>query len=185
MIDYAVKQFQQYKNLGDKSFAQIEEPDFHFQPNNEANSIAIIIQHMHGNMISRWTDFLTEDGEKSWRQRDAEFESHQLTSGELLQMWNEGWELVFQVLSSMNESDLLKTVTIRKEPMTVTEAIIRQLCHYAYHVGQIVQIAKSLKGSKWENLSIEKGKSQEYNFKKFSEIEKEKHFMDEWLDKSK
>ncbi|MGK2862045.1 MAG: DUF1572 family protein [Chitinophagaceae bacterium] len=159
----AIRQFSDYKALAEKTFTQINEPDFHFQPNEVTNSIAINITHMHGNMLSRWTNFLTEDGEKDWRQRDDEFETHSWTKEKLLQLWEEGWQTVFNTLESLNENDLDKTIYIRTKPLFVIEAIHRQLTHYAYHCGQIVMLGKMIKGPEWNTLSIAKGQSGNYN----------------------
>lgn len=153
-LQSALKEFQDYKKLGDKTFEQINEKDFHFQPNEECNSIATNIQHMHGNMLSRWTNFLIEDGEKEWRKRDDEFEVHSFSKEKLMQLWKEGWKLVFDTIVSLTDNDLTKTVYIRKKPHTVIAAINRQLTHYAYHVGQIVLLGKIIKSSEWLTLSI-------------------------------
>jgi hypothetical protein len=118
---------------------------------------------MHGNMLSRWTNFLIEDGEKSWRSRDAEFEATSLNKTELLDRWKEGWKVLFDALELLWEEDLLRTVTIRTKPLSVVDAINRQLAHYSYHVGQIVFIGKWLKGDDWETLSIAKGQSKTFN----------------------
>ena len=166
MQDYlitAIKRMKYYKDLADKTFAQLEENDFHVQPNASSNSIAVIIQHMHGNMLSRWTNFLTEDGEKSWRQRDEEFEVHAYSRQQLLDMWDKGWDCFLDALQSLTEADLSKTIYIRREPLTVVDAINRQLAHYPYHVGQIVYIGRLIKDGQWKNLSIEKGRSEAYN----------------------
>ena len=154
-----------YKELGDKTFEQLNEAGFHYQPNAESNSIAMIIQHMAGNMLSRFTNFLTEDGEKTWRNRDMEFEEQQLTRERLLIKWNEGWNCYLSVIKSLSEDDLLKTITIRSEELTVTDALNRQLAHYPYHVGQIVYIGRMIKKEEWKTLSIAKGKSDEFNSK--------------------
>ena len=154
-----------YKELGDKTFEQLNEADFHFQPDKESNSIAIIIQHLAGNMLSRFSNFLTEDGEKTWRNRDTEFEEQQLTKEQLLQKWNEGWDCYLDAVKSLTEDDLLKTITIRSEELTVVDALNRQLAHYPYHVGQIVYIGRMIKKEKWKTLSIAKGKSDEFNSK--------------------
>jgi hypothetical protein len=150
--------FKQYKTLGDKTFLQLEEKDFFFQPSPQSNSIAIIIQHLYGNMLSRFTNFLTEDGEKEWRQRDAEFLSTASTKKELLNKWEEGWNCVFDALQHLQPNDLLKTIYIRKEPYFVYNAILRQLTHYASHVGQIITIARMVKDDEWLSLSIPKSK---------------------------
>ncbi len=152
------KRFLSYKEMGDKTFAQLSEQDFFFIPSSENNSIAINIQHMHGNMLSRFTNFLTEDGEKKWRQRDAEFEPVVLQSVQLLQLWNEGWACVFDAIDQLQDKDFSGTITIRHEPLSVCDALLRQLAHYAYHVGQIVFIAKMIKGESWKTLSIPRKK---------------------------
>ncbi len=162
-ITSATKRLKYYKDLGDKTFEQLNDWDFHYQPNEESNSIAIIIQHMAGNMLSRWTNFLTEDGEKEWRQRDDEFEIHSYTKPELIELWEKGWNCFFIAIESLKKKDLKKTILIRNEPLTVVDAINRQLAHYPYHVGQIIHIAKIIKGKNWKNLSIPKGQSQVYN----------------------
>lgn len=159
----ALKQMDDYKRLGDETFAQLKHEDFYFQPNEEVNSIAITITHMHGNMLSRWTNFLTEDGEKEWRKRDAEFIDNHLSTDELINLWNQGWRLVLSTLGSLQKSDLMKTVFIRSKPLYVIDAIHRQLTHYAYHVGQIVQLGKIIKAAEWSSLSIPRGASEMYN----------------------
>lgn len=158
-----IKRLKYYKELGDKTFEQLEENHFFYRPNEESNSIAIIVQHMYGNMLSRFTNFLTEDGEKEWRQRDAEFDAFDITSGEILSFWNAGWNCVFTVLENLNAADLTKTVYIRTEPLLVYDAILRQLAHYPHHVGQIVYIGKMLKGKDWQTLSIPRGGSHAFN----------------------
>lgn len=130
-------------------------------------------------MLSRWTDFLTTDGEKEWRKRDEEFENGQLSKGELLSKWNEGWDSLFKALSTLKTDDLERIIYIRNQGHTVIEAINRQLAHYPYHIGQIVFIGKMLKGNQWKSLSIPKGKSAEYNADKFLQERKRKHFTDE------
>jgi len=162
-LQSAIKRVAYYKELGDKTFAQLSDADFHFIPNKENNSIAIIIQHLAGNMLSRWTDFLTTDGEKDWRNRDREFEEQQLSKQQLIDFWEKGWARFLNSLLSLKEDDLLKTIYIRQEAMPVTEAINRQLAHYPYHVGQIIYIAKIIKDQNWQTLSIAKGSSQQYN----------------------
>lgn len=164
-LQSALKEFRDYKALGDKTFAQLEEKDFHFQPNEECNNIAIVIQHMHGNMLSRWTNFLNEDGEKQWRQRDDEFEIHSFNKEQLLKLWEEGWQLVLNTIESLTEDDLSKTIFIRSKPHSVVEAINRQLTHYASHVGQIIMLGKIIKGKTWQTLSIPKGQSANFNAK--------------------
>jgi hypothetical protein len=159
------KRFKEEKALGDKTFAQLNEVQLHQQPNEASNSIAVIVQHLHGNMLSRWTNFLTEDGEKSWRKRDDEFEVHSLSKEQILQQWEEGWKVLLDTLQSLKEDDLVKTVTIRTQPLTVVDAINRQLAHYSYHVGQIVYLGRWMKDSEWQSLSIPKGASTSFNQK--------------------
>lgn len=158
----AIKRFRYYKELGDKTFAQVEGDDLFRQPDAESNSIAVIVRHMHGNMLSRWTNFLTEDGEKSWRQREAEFSEGGTDHRQITSLWEEGWQCMFDTLEKLKPEDLTKTVTIRTEPLTVYDAILRQLAHYPYHVGQIVYLGRLYKGSNWKSLSIPKGGSDDY-----------------------
>lgn len=161
-------QFEHYKAIGERSFAQVTDADLFWQSNDESNSIAIIVKHLSGNMLSRWTDFLTTDGEKEWRQRDQEFEGDISTRAEMMDKWNQGWECLFNALNSISEDDLqTKTVYIRNEGHSITEAIHRQLAHYPYHVGQIVLIAK-MRSEHWNALTIAKGKSDNYNAEMFS-----------------
>jgi hypothetical protein len=154
--------FLNLKKLGDKTFLQLREEDFHSQLSSEVNSIAVTIQHVAGNQRSRFTDFLTTDGEKPDRHRDREFEEQQLSRDQLIELWENGWSILFAAIDPLRADDLERIVTIREEPHTVIKALQRQLSHYAYHVGQIVLIAKHLKGKDWETLSIPKGKSEEY-----------------------
>lgn len=162
-LNHTITRVTYYKTLGDKTFEQLSEQDFHYQPNEESNSIAIIIQHVAGNMLSRWTDFLTTDGEKEWRNRDTEFEEQQLSKEQLLAFWNKGWDCFLNALQNLTEDDLLKTITIRTEPLLVIDAIQRQMAHYPYHVGQIVYLGRMIKQQDWKNLSIPKGNSQQFN----------------------
>ena len=162
-LSSSIRRFRYYKELGDKTFEQLNDWDFHYQPNEESNSIAIIIQHMAGNMRSRWTNFLQEDGEKEWRNRDTEFEEQQLSKEQLLNKWNEGWDCFLAAVKNLTEDDLQKTITIRSEPLSVIDALNRQLAHYPYHVGQIVYIGRMIKADQWKSLSIPKGKSDEFN----------------------
>jgi hypothetical protein len=162
-LQSAINRLAYYKDLGDKTFVQLTEADFHYQPNEESNSIAIIIQHIAGNMLSRWTDFLTADGEKDWRNRDTEFEEQQLSKQQLIDLWDKGWKCCLDALHSLNEDDLLKTIYIRQEGLLVADAINRQLAHYPYHVGQIIYVAKIITNANWQNLSIAKGNSAQFN----------------------
>lgn len=160
-LSNCIKRFEEYKVLGDKTFDQLEDADMHFRPNEASNSIAIIIRHMHGNMMSRWTNFLTEDGEKEWRRRDDEFEAGPFSKKQLLELWQEGWKTLLDALHSLKEEDLVKTITIRKKPLTVNDAILRQLAHYSSHVGQLMYIGKMLKNESWTSLSLPKAKEQQ------------------------
>lgn len=162
-LDTSIRRVKYYKDLADKTFEQLSDADLHYQFNEESNSIAIIIQHMAGNMLSRWTNFLTEDGEKEWRQRDDEFTVHNYSKQQLLDIWEKGWKCYLDSLGSLTENDLLKPITIRNEKLSVIDAINRQLAHYPYHVGQIVYIGRMIKNKEWKNLSIPKGHSQQYN----------------------
>lgn len=162
-IQSAVQQFRNYKALADKTFGQLKESDFYYAPNEESNNLAVIITHMHGNMLSRWTNFLTEDGEKEWRNRDNEFEDRKLSEQQLLKLWEEGWNVLFDALSALRAGDMDRTIFIRTKPLTVTEAVHRQLTHYASHVGQIIYIGKMLAGKSWQTLSIARGSSQQFN----------------------
>lgn len=173
------KIFEYYKSLGEKSINQLEDSDLFWQYNEASNSIAIIVNHLNGNMLSRWTDFLTSDGEKEWRQRDQEFEDRIKTKDELWQKWEEGWQCLFTALDTINDDNFTNIVTIRQQEHTISEAINRQLAHYAYHVGQIVYIARMAKDSKWQSLSIPKNKSQAFNEKKYAQGKHSGHFSDD------
>jgi Protein of unknown function (DUF1572) len=162
-LQSAIKRLSYYKDLGDKTFAQLTDAALLYQPNEESNSIAIIIQHMSGNMLSRWTNFLTSDGEKDWRNRDLEFEQQKLNKQELIDCWEKGWQCCLNTLNSLTEEDLLKTIYIRSEGLLVADAINRQLAHYPYHVGQIIYVAKIITNTSWQNLSISKGNSVQFN----------------------
>ena len=178
-LESVKKQFLYYKKLADQSIQQVDDVQLFFSPNENSNSISVIIQHMAGNMISRWTDFLTTDGEKPWRNRDAEFENTITNKNDLLVFWEKGWLVFLNTLNSLTEKDLEKIIYIRNEGHAVMEAINRQLAHYSYHVGQIVFMAKLVKQTEWNSLSIPKNKSAEYNANKFSQEKQRKHFTDE------
>lgn len=182
MLASSIKQFKYYKLLADKAMAQVSTA-YLFEKLHEAdNSIAMIIQHLAGNMKSRWTNIFTEDGEKAWRNRDAEFEEELKSKEALLEIWQIGWDTLFQTLGSLSEDDLSRIIYIRNEGMTVSDAIIRQLCHYSYHVGQIVYKCKQSREHAWQSLSIPKNNSAAYNFKKFDQIKEQKHFLDNLLE---
>src|SRR5450631_1337702 len=159
------KQFTQYKTLGEKAIDQVPDEGLYWQYNRETNSIAIIVKHLTGNMLSRFTDFFISDGEKSWRDRDGEFENEILTRDQLMALWNQGWDCLFRVLNVLHEEDLSRTVKIRNEEHTVIDAMNRQLTHYAYHVGQIIYIGKIITDSNWKTLTIPRMGSREVNTK--------------------
>ena len=175
------KQFQYYRTLGDRTFAQVSDEDLFWQYNPESNSIAIIVKHIWGNALSRWTDFLNSDGEKEWRQREAEFDADISSRQEMLAKWNEAWECLFKAIELLTEEHLSQIVYIRNQGHTVTEALNRQLAHYAYHVGQIVYLGRMRRGKDWQSLSIPRGGTAEFNRKKFSQPKQEGHFTDEFL----
>ncbi|MBK9733469.1 MAG: DUF1572 family protein [Saprospiraceae bacterium] len=185
MVHSSIKLFKYYKLLADKAMAQISDDDLFHHTSDDENSISVIVQHMVGNMYSRWTNMFTEDGEKPWRNRDKEFENNIDTREVLLTTWENAWQLLFNTLDSIAEDDLAKIIYIRKEGLTVEDAILRQLCHYSYHVGQIVYKAKQVSGNKWVSLSIARNASEKYNAKKFDQISDEKHFLDHLMDESK
>lgn len=178
-----IKQFQYYKSLGEKAMQQVPAERLFHMHSEDSNSVAIIVKHLWGNMLSRWTDFLTSDGEKSWRNRDAEFENDLTSSDELWKKWEEGWTCLFGALESLKTEDLDAIIYIRNQGHTVMEAINRQLPHYAYHVGQIVFLCKLLVEGNWNSLSIPRGGSGAYNADKFSQPKERKHFTDEYLKK--
>ncbi|OYU85146.1 MAG: hypothetical protein CFE24_03185 [Flavobacterium sp. BFFFF2] len=177
-LESVVKQFEYYKLLGEKTFNQIPADKLFTQFNEDSNSIATIVQHLCGNMVSRWTDFLTTDGEKDWRNRDAEFENGIASKQEMMQKWDEGWHVFLETLKSLKEDDLEKIIYIRNQGHTVLEAINRQLAHYPYHIGQIVFIGKMC-AAQWDSLSIPKGNSEVYNAGKFSKPKEKRHFTDD------
>jgi hypothetical protein len=164
-LDNAAEEFRGLKKLADKAAAQVSDEEFFRAIDPESNSIAVIMKHVAGNLRSRWTDFLTSDGEKPDRHRDTEF----LTEGEdraaVLERWEAGWRTLFDTLEGLRGVDPMRTVTIRREPHTVVEAVNRQLAHYGQHTGQIVFLAKHLKSSDWKTLSIPRGQSEAFNRK--------------------
>ncbi len=160
----ALKTFRDYKTLGERAFAQLNDEDFFRTIDEESNSIAVIIKHLAGNMISRWTDFLTTDGEKPERNRDLEFLMlPETTKDEMLAYWEKGWKCTFDAIEPLTADDLMRTVRIRSQDHTVIQAINRQIAHYANHVGQMVFLAKHLKGGDWQTLSVPKNRSAEFN----------------------
>jgi len=178
-LESVKKQFGYYKMLGEKTFEQIPENRLFWQLNEESNSISMIVKHLSGNMLSRWTDFLTTDGEKEWRKRDEEFDNDIKTKKELLLRWNEGWKCLFETINTLTERDFEKEIYIRNMGHTVPEAINRQLAHYPYHIGQIVFIGKIIQNENWNSLSIPKGESKKYNNEKFTKPKRTKHFTDD------
>lgn len=180
-LDSCKKQFAYYKLLGDKTFDQLDEKDLFISPNEASNSIAIMVKHLWGNMLSRWTNFLGEDGEKEWRKRDEEFEETIKSKEELISKWEEGWKCLLKALENIDETNWDQLVYIRNQGHTITEAINRQLAHYAYHVGQIVYLGRLIKNDDWKSLSIPKGNSKAYNAEKFNQERKKGHFTDEYL----
>ncbi|MCE7062194.1 DUF1572 domain-containing protein [Dyadobacter sp. CY343] len=175
----AIRQFEYYKMLGEKAMAQVTDETLFWQYNEESNSIAVIVRHIAGNMLSRFTDFLTTDGEKPWRNRDEEFENGFSDRAELLAYWEKGWSCLLDTLRNLTDEELDTIVYIRNDGHTVTEAINRQLAHYPYHIGQIVMIAKMAAGSNWESLSIARNKSTDYNARKFENEKTKRHFTDD------
>ena len=171
--------FEYYKSLGEKAMAQITDEALFQMPDEKSNSISVIVKHLHGNMLSRWTDFLTTDGEKEWRDRDSEFEETIETRDEVMKQWNEGWACVFSALNTLHPEDFDKTVYIRNMGQTVLEAIMRQMAHYAYHIGQIVYLARLFNEGDWKTLTIPKGGSAAYNKEKNAPGKRIEHFTEE------
>jgi hypothetical protein len=179
------KQMLYYKTIAEKAMDQISEEQLFASANEYTNSIANIVKHLSGNMLSRWTDFLTSDGEKPWRERDSEFESFTTSKQDLFEIWNKGWKCFFDTINSLQSEQLSQIIYIRNEGQTVLDAINRQLAHYPYHIGQIVFYAKMLKKVDWDSLSIPKNKSNDYNSDKFLKDKSVKHFTDDELEKLK
>ncbi len=162
-IQYLHAEYLRYKALADAAIAQVDESDLGARAPGHDNSIAVICWHISGNLESRFTDFLTSDGEKAWRHREQEFDVRAPSRAELVAKWDRGWNVLLGTLEELKDDDLLRTVTIRRQPLQVTEALLRSLAHVAYHVGQIVYIAKALRGDRWRFLSIPPGQSDAYN----------------------
>lgn len=182
-LDSVKKQFEYYKSLGEKTFDQIDDDKLFWQYNKESNSIAMIVKHLSGNMLSRWTGFLITDGEKDWRDRDSEFVNDIPSRAALLEYWCKGWDCLFLALDTLKDDDLGKIIYIRNQGHTVVEAINRQLAHYSYHIGQITFIGKMIQNEAWISLSIPKGNSKSYNDEKFSQAKHQEHFTEEMLRK--
>ncbi|MEJ6786239.1 MAG: DUF1572 family protein, partial [Bacteroidota bacterium] len=194
----AKQQFQYYKQLGDKTMDQLNDEQLFWQYNDASNSIAVMAKHLWGNMMSRWTDFLTTDGEKDFRKRDEEFELRvgpslqgvdtanaegvdEHSRAVIIEKWEQGWACLFKALDSINEDNFDTTIYIRNQGHSIPEAINRQMMHYAYHVGQMVYLGRMMKGEDWQSLSIPKGNSKAYNAEKFSQEKGKRHFTDEYL----
>ena len=178
-LESVKKEFTYYKFLGDQTFEQIADEKLFWKPNQECKSIATLVKHLNGNMLSRWTNFLTTDGEKANRNREKEFEEDLKTRASLMLLWNQGWECLFKAIDTLTEGDLEKVIYIRNMGHTVQEAINRQLAHYPYHIGQIVFLGKLIQKDNWKSLSIPKGCSEEYNRVKFSKPKRKQHFTDD------
>lgn len=163
LLETCVATFRSQKILGDKTFAQLDDAGLFWAPEPESNSVAVIVKHVSGNMVSRWTDFLTTDGEKPGRNRDEEFADDLTERSQVLGAWEQGWDALFGALAALKPEDLSRTVTIRGEPHSVVQAIQRQVSHYGYHVGQIVYAAKAYKSADWQTLSIARNRSAAFN----------------------
>lgn len=171
-LSSALGQFRYYKSLGEGAINQVLDGDLFWKPDDTSNSMAVIVKHVSGNMLSRWTDIFHSDGEKEWRNRDAEFVGDINTRHALMEVWERGWQCLFITLESLQEEDLVRTIYIRGEAHTVVSAINRQLAHYPYHVGQMVYIAK-MRAASWSSLSIPLHQSEAFNREKFSQGEKD------------
>lgn len=159
----AVRSFRSYKKLAERAIEQVSDAEFFAAIDPEANSIALIVKHIAGNLRSRWTDFLTTDGEKEFRDRDTEFEVIADTRDSLIENWETGWSILFGAIEPLTPGDFSRTVTIRGEPHSIVEAINRQMTHYAYHVGQIVLLAKHFRSGDWKTLSVPRKQSAKFN----------------------
>ena len=179
----AIKQFRYYKVVAEKAMSQIDDRQLLAANNDDTNSIATIIKHLSGNMLSRWTDFLTSDGEKEWRDRDGEFELNYSSRSEIMAVWEKGWDCLFFALNALQPNQLEEIIYIRNEGHHVVDAINRQLAHYSYHVGQIVFAAKMLKSKPWETLSIARNSSRDYNADKFGKQKSIRHYTDDEIKK--
>jgi hypothetical protein len=177
-LESSIKLFQYYKSLAEKAMAQLSDDQVMQKPNDASNSIALIVHHLSGNMLSRFTDFLTSDGEKPWRNREAEFSESYPDKAAMMEAWEKGWACLFAALKGLQPEDMSKVIYIRNEGQTILEAIQRQLAHYASHVGQILYQAKNIKGHSFQSLSIPKGGSADFNKDKFAQDKARKHFTD-------
>lgn len=169
--------FRYYKSLGDGAIRQLNNDEVNWKPEPASNSVAMVVKHMSGNMLSRWSNFLEEDGEKTWRNRDQEFEETIHTKADLLATWEKGWDCLFQAIDPLSAKDMDRIAYIRNEGHSILEAINRQLGHYAYHTGQIVFLVKCLRSDSWKSLSIPKGESESFNKAKFEQKKSRKNFI--------
>lgn len=183
MLKNTISLFEYYKTLAEKAMEQVPDESLWWTPDEKSNSISLIVKHLHGNMLSRWTDFLTTDGEKEWRNRDEEFIETIHSRSEMMSLWEEGWHCVFNALLPLSDEDLTKVVYIRNMGHTVHDAMLRQLAHYAYHIGQIVYLARLANDGSWTSLSIPKGGSSAFNNDKFGKGKRIEHFTED--DRSK
>ena len=178
-LESLYKEFNYYKSLGEKTMQQLSDAELNWIPNEESNSIATIVKHLSGNMLSRWTNIFKEDGEKSWRNRDKEFVNVGCDKKTILNHWNKGWDCFFDTFNQLDTNDLNRVIYIRNQGHTVQEALNRQLAHYSYHIGQLVFLGKHLKNADWQSLSIPRGNSKEYNTSKFSKDKSKTHFTED------
>lgn len=177
------QQFLYYKMLGEKTFDQLSDDELFWQYNDVSNTMSVMVKHLWGNMMSRWTDFLTSDGEKDTRNRDGEFVSDIKTRNEMMTKWEEGWKCLFTALDTVNTENWETTIYIRNQGHSIAEAVNRQMMHYAYHIGQMVYLGRMIKGDEWLSLSIPKGDSKAYNNEKFAQEKNKQHFTDEYIKK--
>lgn len=161
-LESASKQLAKYKGLAERAIEQLDDNQFFWRPNDQSNSIAVLVKHISGNMLSRFTDLLTTDGEKPWRDRDGEFEVGQRSRAELMEQWTRSWDCMFETLRTLTDNDLEKSIAIKGEKRTVTDAIIAAVAHYADHIGQIVYVGKVQKNREWKTLSIPKKNKDDY-----------------------
>jgi uncharacterized damage-inducible protein DinB len=163
LIEAIAAEYSRYKALGEGAFAQVKDEELSQDAGNGTNSIAVIVWHLGGNLKSRFTEFRTADGEKPWRNREEEFAERVVTRQQLLAKWEDGWAALIAALADLSDGDLAETITIRRQPLSIDRALLRSLAHTSYHVGQIVHIAKSIRGDEWRSLSIPRGNSEAYN----------------------
>jgi len=181
IIESYIKQFKYYELLGKKTIDALSDQQLLSKTESESNSVANLVNHISGNMLSRWTDFMQADGEKEWRNRDREFEEVLESKYQLIEAWEKGWSCLYKAIEPLRDEDLTKSVYIRSKEHTVLEAINRQLAHYAYHIGQIVFIGKTKLNEDWKSLSIPKGNSKNYNAAQTAAGKRKEHFTDQFL----